>query len=127
VRQYIELASSPILKWATRDVDPIFWRDYFAPWLRYAYKQIASYLENGGRILTGYAPAADLPEEWLTDRRSDRRVMEEATGSYYREPGLDPFDGRFKRRRIISDEARMKRVFVAAEMDTIVDDITGSP
>jgi hypothetical protein len=124
VLQYIEKASGPFLKWGYGD--PLTWIRWRAG-VRYAYKLIAGYLEDGGRILTGYAPAADLPEEWLFDRRSDARVWEEATGSFFREPGLDPFDGRRNRPRIVSDEARMMRVFAAAEMDTIVDDISGSP
>jgi hypothetical protein len=122
VLRYINLANDNVVRWGWGD--PRAWERQSA-WIRFGYKLIAGYLEDGGRILTGYWPA-DLEEEWIEDRRSDARVLDQALGSYFREPGLDPFDGRFKRRRFISDEARMLRVFAAAEMDQIVDDITGS-
>jgi hypothetical protein len=83
VLQYIELASGPIFKPTAGDAE--------ITWFRLAYKLIAGYLESGGRILTGYWPAANLPEKWLTDRRSDTMVLEEGfTGSRYRDAGLDP-------------------------------------
>jgi hypothetical protein len=123
VQQYVGKANSPFLKWGYGD--PLTWIRWRAG-IRYGYKLIAGYLENGGRILTGYAPPADLPEEWFVDRRSDARILDDALGSFFRQPGLDPFDGRLTSPRIVNDEARMMRVFQSAILDVLKEDIAGS-
>ena len=124
VSRYVAMAGSTLLASDSPTVRLMASNAEIA-WIRFAYKLAAGYLEAGGRILTGYWPN-NKPEKWVVDRRSDARVLEEGfTGSRYREPGLDPFDGRLVPRRPVTDFEKMQRVFRNTVIDIATDAQSG--
>jgi hypothetical protein len=118
VLRYVALAGAPISSPMASDAA--------TAWLRDAYKSVATYLESGGRILTGHLPQRHLPERWFVDKRRAALVEEEGwTGSRHRDLGLDPFSGRHSRPRPVTDLDRLRRVYSQTAADIVQDAQSG--